>query len=124
MPSDGLPRRPVEAITAATDGFGVDCGVEAVGYQAHDPAGQEHPSLVLDNLVNGVRATGSIGVLGVYGPEDPGASPKHAKKGRYASRFGTTFAEGLTIGTGQCLGSEIQRSPAGPDHPGAGTSFR
>jgi glutathione-independent formaldehyde dehydrogenase len=25
----------------ATDGFGVDCGVEAVGYQAHDPGGQE-----------------------------------------------------------------------------------
>jgi len=34
---------PVEVITDATDGFGVDCGVEAVGYQAHDQAGQEHP---------------------------------------------------------------------------------
>ncbi len=42
---------PVEAIMDGTDGFGVDCGVEAVGYQAHDPAGQEHPEMVLDNLV-------------------------------------------------------------------------
>ena len=50
-----------EAIMDATDGFGVDCGVEAVGYQAHDPAGHEHPGLVLDALVQVVRATGKIG---------------------------------------------------------------
>lgn len=25
---------------------------EAVGYQAHDPTRQEHPEMVLDNLVN------------------------------------------------------------------------
>ena len=37
----------------ATDGFGVDCGVEAVGYQAHDAHGEEHPEMVLDNLVTG-----------------------------------------------------------------------
>ncbi len=47
-----------------TDGFGADCGVEAVGFQAHDPAGQEHPEMVLDNLVKVVRATGHIGVVG------------------------------------------------------------
>jgi glutathione-independent formaldehyde dehydrogenase len=38
-------------ITDATDGAGVDCGVEAVGYQAHDAAGQEHPEMVLEKLV-------------------------------------------------------------------------
>jgi threonine dehydrogenase-like Zn-dependent dehydrogenase len=27
-----------EAIMDATGGFGVDCGVEPVGFQAHDPA--------------------------------------------------------------------------------------
>ena len=35
----------------ATSGPGVDSGVEAVGWQAHDPTGEEHPELVLDNLV-------------------------------------------------------------------------
>ena len=92
----------VEAIMDATDGFGVDCGVEAVGYQAHDPSGQEHPGMVLDNLVKVVRATGGIGVVGVYEPTDPGASTADAKEGRYDFDFGTAFTKGISIGTGQC----------------------
>lgn len=92
----------VEAIVAATDGFGVDCGVEAVGFQAHDASGQEHPSMVLDSLVQVVRATGSIGVVGVYEPEDEGAATEDAKKGRIDFDFGTAFSKGITIGTGQC----------------------
>lgn len=93
---------PVETIMDLTDGFGVDCGVEAVGYQAHDPAGNEHPALVLDNLVAVVRATGRIGVVGVYEPEDPGASTEGAKEGRYGFDFGSVFLKGIAIGTGQC----------------------
>ena len=61
---------PVEQITEQNSGE-VDRGIECVGYQAHDPAGKEHPELVLDNLVNVVRATGAIGVVGVYVPQDP-----------------------------------------------------
>ena len=93
---------PVPEIMEQTDGFGVDCGVEAVGYQAHDSAGQEHPSLVLDNLVSVVRATGHIGVVGVYEPEDPDAATEGAKEGRYGFDFGTTFTKGIAIGSGQC----------------------
>jgi glutathione-independent formaldehyde dehydrogenase len=92
----------VETIMDATDGFGVDCGVEAVGYQAHDPSGQEHPGMVLDALVGVVRATGGIGVVGVYEPEDPGAATEGAKRGDYGFDFGTAFTKGLSIGTGQC----------------------
>ena len=92
----------VEAIMDATDGFGVDCGVEAVGYQAHDPAGQEHPGLVLDALVQVVRATGKIGVVGVYEPSDEGAATEGAKHGRYGFDYGTAFTKGITIGSGQC----------------------
>jgi glutathione-independent formaldehyde dehydrogenase len=91
-----------EAIMDATDGFGVDCGVEAVGYQAHDPAGQEHPGLVLDALVQVVRATGKIGVVGVYEPSDEGAATEGAKHGRYGFDYGTAFTKGITIGSGQC----------------------
>ena len=91
-----------EAIIDATDGFGVDCGVEAVGYQAHDPAGQEHPGLVLDALVQVVRATGKIGVVGVYEPSDEGAATEDAKHGRYDFDYGTAFTKGITIGSGQC----------------------
>jgi len=46
----------IAQIMDATDGNGVDCGVAAVGYQAHDAAGEEHPELVLDGLVDVVRA--------------------------------------------------------------------
>ena len=93
---------PVEAIMDATGGFGVDCGVEAVGYQAHDPSGQEHPALVLDNLVSVVRATGHIGVVGVYVPQDPEGATKEAKEGRVAFNYGEAFEKGISIGSGQC----------------------
>ena len=91
-----------QTILDATDGFGVDCGVEAVGYQAHDHTGQEHPAMVMDELVKVVRATGGIGVVGVYEPEDPGAATDSAKEGRVAFDFGTAFTKGLSIATGQC----------------------
>jgi glutathione-independent formaldehyde dehydrogenase len=91
-----------EAIMDATGGFGVDCGVEAVGYQAHDPSGQEHPGLVLDGLVQVVRATGKIGVVGVYEPSDEGAATEDAQHGRYDFDYGTAFTKGITIGSGQC----------------------
>jgi len=93
---------PAEQIIDATDGLGADCGIEAVGYQAHDPAGQEHPEMVLDNLVRAVRATGGIGVVGVYVPQDPKAATDGAKQGRIGFDFGTMFQKGQRVGTGQC----------------------
>ncbi len=92
----------VETIVGGTDGFGVDCGVEAVGYQAHDAAGEEHPEMVLDNLVQVVRATGAIGVVGVYVPEDPKAANSAAEEGRIAFNYGAAFEKGISIASGQC----------------------
>jgi glutathione-independent formaldehyde dehydrogenase len=92
---------PVEQIMDATGGYGADCGVEAVGYQAHDSSGREHPELVLDNLVKVVRTTGGIGVVGVYVPEDPGAADEGAKHGRIGFDYGTLFTKGQHMGTGQ-----------------------
>lgn len=92
---------PVEQIIEANRGE-VDRGVEAVGYQAHDPTGQEHPELVLDNLVEVVRSTGALGVVGVYVPSDPGATNELAKEGRIAFDYGRLFQKGLRMGTGQC----------------------
>jgi len=91
-----------QTIMDATGGQGVDSGIEAVGYQAHDHTGQEHPELVLDQLVTLVRATGSLGVVGVYVSEDPKAATEPAQEGRYEFQFGAAFEKGLTIGTGQC----------------------
>lgn len=51
MPLDLSKADPAEMILDETDEFGADCGVQAVGYQAHNPSGEEHPEFVLDNLV-------------------------------------------------------------------------
>jgi glutathione-independent formaldehyde dehydrogenase len=102
LPVDFGEADPVEQIMAATGGQGADCGVEAVGYQAHDHSGQEHPELVLDNLIKSVRSTGGIGVVGVYVPQDPGAATEGAKEGRIGFDYGTLFTKGQRMGTGQC----------------------
>jgi glutathione-independent formaldehyde dehydrogenase len=89
-----------EQIFERTGGKGCDRGVEAVGFQAHDASGEEHPELTLDNLVNVVRSTGGIGVVGVYVPEDPGLDdPKKAD--RIGWQYGTFFSKGQSMGTGQ-----------------------
>ena len=93
---------PAQQIVDATGGLGADRGIEAVGYQAHDPAGQEHPEMVLDALIGAVRTTGGIGVVGVYLPQDPGASTEGAKQGRIGFDYGTFFQKGQRMGTGQC----------------------
>ncbi len=91
---------PVEQILEHTGGHGVDRGVEAVGFQAHDSQGEEHPELTLDNLVNVVRSTGGIGVVGVYVPQDPGLSDPTSAD-RVGWQYGTFFTKGQSMGTGQ-----------------------
>ena len=101
-PVDFSTGDPVQQILDATGGYGADRGVEAVGYQAHDPTGEEHPELVMDNLVQVVRSAGGIGVVGVYVPQDPGAVSERAKQGRVGFDFGSLFMKGQQVGTGQC----------------------
>lgn len=100
VPVDFGAGSPVEQILEHTGGLGVDRGVEAVGFQAHDPSGEEHPELTLDNLVNVVRSTGGIGVVGVYVPQDPGLDPPE-KADRVGWQYGTFFSKGQSMGTGQ-----------------------
>jgi len=112
---------PSAQILDATDGLGVDRGVEAMGYQAHDPSGQEHPELVLDNLAKSVRTTGGIGVVGVYVPEDPGAVDEGAKEGRIGFDYGTFFTKGLSMGTGQAPAKRYNRQLRDLITPGRAT---
>ncbi len=93
---------PVEQVLHATDGHGADCGCECVGYQAHDPAGHEHPSQTLNELVDSVKATGHIGVVGLYVPADPGGSDELARRGEIAFDYGNFWFKGQHMGTGQC----------------------
>jgi threonine dehydrogenase-like Zn-dependent dehydrogenase len=97
---DATKTNPVEHIKDATDG-GVDRGVEAVGYQAHDAAGNERSNMTMNALVDVVRPTGGIGVVGLFLPGDPGGADELAKNGQMAFDFGNFFFKGQSIGTGQ-----------------------
>ena len=55
----------------------------------------------MNNLVQTVKATGRIGVVGVFLPEDPGAADKLARKGQIAFDFGQFWLKGQSMGTGQ-----------------------
>lgn len=102
IPIDDTVAPPADQVRELTGGHGADKGCECVGWQAHDPQGEEHPAMTLNALVESVRATGRIGVVGVFVPEDPGAPDPLAKEGRIAFAMGTYFQKGLTMGTGQC----------------------
>lgn len=84
--------------------LGVMCGIDAVGYQARDfsdPA-YEEPNAVLDALADVVNPTGVVGLIGVYMPQDPGASGDPAKHGRFQLPLGKFWEKGISVGQGQC----------------------
>jgi glutathione-independent formaldehyde dehydrogenase len=90
-------------IKEQTDGEGTDKGIDAVGYQAHGSSGQgEQPAVVLNSLIATVRATGMLGVPGLYVPSDPGAPDAEAGRGMLLVSIGTFFEKGLRMGVGQC----------------------
>lgn len=100
IPIDDSDGNSAERIVELTGGEGADRGLECVGYQC-TCHGREVPNKTLNNLVKAVRATGGIGVVGVFVPEDPGAQDELAKKGQLALDFGLLWTKGQHIATGQ-----------------------
>ena len=92
---------PVEQVMELTKGFGADRGAECVGYQAHDPQGNEDNADTLNKLVASVRFTGGIGTVGVFVPQDPGAPDELAKQGKARFDFGDFWFKGQQMGCGQ-----------------------
>ena len=82
---------------------GVDCAIDAVGYQARadNAPERENPMQVLENCIKVVNATGSVGVIGVYIAPDPGGKDAEAKKGVYPFPIADFFNKGVTMGSGQ-----------------------
>lgn len=98
---DDTVNSAVDQVLEQTGGEGADKGCECVGYQCHDHKGHEIPNLTMNDLVRSVRPTGSIGVVGVFVPEDPGAKDKLAKRGQIAFDFGLFWFKGQRMATGQ-----------------------
>jgi glutathione-independent formaldehyde dehydrogenase len=101
IPIDFSAGDPVEQISDQTDGVGADKGVDAVGYQATANDGEEQPAVVLNQLVDAVRHTGRLGIVGLYLPKDPGAPDENAANGRLLFNVGRFFEKGQQMGTGQ-----------------------
>jgi glutathione-independent formaldehyde dehydrogenase len=107
-----------DQIRELTGGLGADCGAECIGYQCHNARGKEVPNLVMNSLVDSVKATGTIGVVGVFVPQDPGAEDSLAKKGQIAFDFGKFWFKGQKMGTGQCNVKAYNRRLADLIHRG------
>jgi glutathione-independent formaldehyde dehydrogenase len=83
---------------------GVDCAIDAVGYQARDDRdySRENPTQVLDNVIKVVNPAGHIGIVGVYIAPDPGAENDQAKQGIFPFAIAEVFDKAVSIGMGQC----------------------
>lgn len=99
----GDPADQIEQILGIPE---VDCGIDAVGFEArghgHGSDAQEAPAAVLNSLMDVTAAGGSLGIPGLYVTGDPGAADDAAKQGGLSLKLGTGWAKSLSFTTGQC----------------------
>src|SRR5262249_10953003 len=91
--SKGDPGAQIEEILGLPE---VDCGVDAVGFEAHgygDAAAKEAPATVLNSLMELTRAAGRLGIPGLYVTGDPGGIDDAAKIGALSIRIGLGWAK-------------------------------
>ncbi len=60
----------------------IEKGCECVGYQAHDPQGHEDAAMTMNRLVDSVRFTGHIGVVGIFLPQDQNGPDELERNGK------------------------------------------
>ncbi|MEU4510590.1 formaldehyde dehydrogenase, glutathione-independent [Nonomuraea wenchangensis] len=100
--SKGDPKDQIEQILGQPE---VDCGVDAVGFEARGhgrEAETERPATVLNTLMDVTRAGGALGIPGLYVTGDPGAADEAAKQGSLSIRIGLGWAKSHSFATGQC----------------------
>lgn len=117
-PINAVEHKAVEEIMNLTHGKGTDRGCECVGYQCCNRHGHEVNYLTMNNLVASTKATGGIGGVGVFVPEDPGAKNDLAKEGKMAFDFGAFWFKGQHIRTGQANVKAYNRRLAALIHHG------
>jgi glutathione-independent formaldehyde dehydrogenase len=100
--SKGDPSAQIEQLLGVPE---VDCGIDAVGFEARghgDGAGKEAPATVLNSLMEVTAAGGALGIPGLYVTGDPGGIDEAAKVGALSLSLGTGWAKSLSFTTGQC----------------------
>ena len=87
--SKGDPGEQIEQILGEPE---VDCGVDAVGFEARGhgaDAQTERPATVLNSLMTITRAGGALGIPGLYVTGDPGAADDARRRARCRSGSGS-----------------------------------
>jgi glutathione-independent formaldehyde dehydrogenase len=100
--SKGDPKDQIEQILGVPE---VDCGVDAVGFEARghgSDASTERPATVLNSMMDVTRAGGGIGIPGLYVTGDPGAADDAAKQGSLSIQIGLGWSKSHSFMTGQC----------------------
>ena len=100
--SKGDPRDQIEQILGVPE---VECGVDAVGFEARGhgaDSAQEAPATVLNSLMDLTEAGGALGIPGLYVTGDPGGVDEAAQVGSLSIRLGLGWAKSLSFATGQC----------------------
>ncbi|MCC9144829.1 MULTISPECIES: formaldehyde dehydrogenase, glutathione-independent [unclassified Arthrobacter] len=98
----GDPRDQIEMILGVPE---VDCGVDAVGFEARGHgagSSSEAPATVLNSLMDITAAGGALGIPGLYVTGDPGGVDEAAQKGSLSLNLGAGWAKSLSFTTGQC----------------------
>ncbi|TFC59800.1 formaldehyde dehydrogenase, glutathione-independent [Cryobacterium sp. TMT2-15-1] len=106
----GEPQDQIEQILGVPE---VDCGVDAVGFEARGhgkDAGTERPATVLNSLMTVTAAGGGLGIPGLYVTGDPGGVDEAAKVGSLSIRLGLGWAKSLSFATGQTPVMKYNRS--------------
>lgn len=95
---------PREGIAKILGREEVDCGVDAVGFEAkgHGHDAKEAPATVLNSLMNVTKAGGALGIPGLYVTGDPGGIDEAAQEGSLSLRLGLGWAKAHSFTTGQC----------------------
>jgi glutathione-independent formaldehyde dehydrogenase len=100
--AQGDPRDQIEQILGIPE---VDCGVDAVGFEARghgSEASVERPATVLNSMMEVTKAGGALGIPGLYVTGDPGAADEDAQVGSLSIRLGLGWAKSHSFTTGQC----------------------
>ncbi len=82
---------------------GVNCGIDAVGFQARDRADptREKPDQVIHDLARLINPNGRLGIIGVFLPGDARPVGEIEKRGDLTVPWPTLFRKNITIGMGR-----------------------
>jgi glutathione-independent formaldehyde dehydrogenase len=82
---------------------GLQVGLDAVGFQAHDrlAPGVENPTQVIGDLARLINPTGHLGIAGVDAEKDLPPAPEGHADGRLTVPWATFFSKGISVRFGR-----------------------